>query len=186
MRLKMISHRDALAFVEARFGSAGLNKLLSKLSDADRQVATVDAKLINNWIDVDIHTRLLAAVVRELNGGKEQVLVELGQWIATEQLRGVYRVFLLVVSPDFMLRRSAQIFQTFYDEGAMEAVTLAPGQVQCTFTGFQTKDRLLELSIAGWIKAAANLTRAANSKVQITSSLAAGEGSFQVLCTYTS
>lgn len=184
MRLKMISHRDALAFVQVRFGSDGLNRLLATLSEEDRRIATVDTKLINNWLDVDVHNRLLAAVV-ELNGGREQVLWSLGEHLATEQLRGVYRVFLLVVSPDFMLRRSAQIFRTFYDGGSMEAVTLAPGRVECTFGGFHAKDRLLELSIAGWIKGATALTTAQNNRVQITTSVAEGQGLFRVLSTYT-
>lgn len=184
MRLKMIAHRDALAFAQVRFGVSGLGRVLSTLSEEDRRTATLDAKLINNWVDVDVHSRLLEAIVRE-NGGRDQVLTSLGEYLATEQLRGVYRVFLLVVSPDFMLRRSSQIFRTYYDGGTMEAVTLAPGRVECTFGGFHAKERLLELSIAGWIKGASALTNAQDLRVEVTTSVVEGLGLFRVLATYT-
>jgi len=181
----MISHRDALGFVKEKFGSDGFETLLRAMTEEDRRIATVDSSLINNWVDVDVHVRLLSLVVDELARKNEKILLEMGEWIATAQLRGVYRVFLVVVSPAFMLKRASVIFHTFYDEGAMEVVTVGPGKVDCTFRGFQAQQRLIELSITGWFAGAAKLSRAKNNRVEITTSLAEGNDHFRVLFTYT-
>jgi hypothetical protein len=185
MRLKMVSHRDALAFVEHKFGTQGLEKVINSLSDSDQKIATVGASLINSWVEVDAHVRLLAAIVNELNHEEDKILLEVGEWIAMKQLNSIYRAFLVVVSPEFMLKRSSTIFHTFYDEGAMEVKILAPGKVDCIFRGFTKQQQLIELSITGWFTGAAKLSRARNVKLDITTSLSEDKGYFQVLFAYT-
>ena len=185
MRLKMVSHRDALAFIEHKFGSRGLQKVITSLSDSDKETATVHSKAINSWVEVDAHVRLLEAIVKELNHGEDGILLETGEWIAMKQLNSIYRAFLVVVSPDFMLKRSSTIFHTFYDEGAMEVKTLAPGNVECTFRGFTKQQQPIELSIIGWFAGAAKLSRAKNIGLDITTSLSEDKGYFKVLFTYT-
>jgi hypothetical protein len=184
MRLKMISHSDALAFIKKRFGDQGLQKVMNCLSDNDKEIATVYSKLVSSWVDVDVHVRLLAAIVNELSFGEEKILLEAGEWIATKQLNGVYRVFLAVLSPEFMLKRSSTIFHNFYDEGAMEVKTLGLGKVDCIFRGFTKQQRPIELSITGWFAGAAKLSRAKNIKLDITTSLKEDKGYFQVLFAY--
>jgi hypothetical protein len=184
MRLKMVSHRDALAYVEHKFGTNGLQKLIESLNDNDKEIATVHSKVINSWVDVDVHVRLLTAIVNELNHKEDKILLETGEWIAMKQLNTIYRAFLVVVSPEFMLKRSSTIFHTFYDEGAMEVNVLAPGKVDCIFKGFAKPQQPIELSITGWFTGAAKLSRAKNIKLDITTSLNENKGYFKVLFTY--
>jgi hypothetical protein len=186
MRLKMVSHRDALAFVRERFGTEGQRQILATLSDTDREVAVNQAELIHSWVDVDVHVRLLNAVLTELADNKEALLWEMGEWIATRQLNTIYRMFLFVVSPEFMLQRSSTVFHTFYDEGAMEVERRSPGLVDCTFRGFAAAQQPIELSITGWFAGAAKLSRAREVRLDITTSLREAKGYFRVGFSYRS
>jgi hypothetical protein len=184
MRTKMVQHRNVIEFIKNRFGDQGWQKVLNRLSDEDKDVALHRSKEVASWVDLDIHVRLLSVIVNELSGGKEDILLETGEWVAARDLKGIYKAFIMIVSTEFMLRRSSTIFHTFYDEGGMEVKTLAPGNVECIFNGFTKQQRLIELTIKGWFAGAAKLSGAKDIKLDITTSLKEDKGFFRLLFTY--
>jgi hypothetical protein len=184
IRTKMVQHRNCIEFITSRFGDQGWKNVLNCLDAKDRDVALLESKVINKWVDLDTHVRLLSAIVNELNHGKEDILLETGEWTATRDLQGIYSIFLIVFSIEFMLKRSSIIFSTFYDEGGMEVKTLAPGKVECIFKGFTKQQRLIELTITGWFAGAAKLSRAKDIKLDIITSLKEDKGFFRLLFTY--
>ncbi len=81
----------------------------------------------------------------------------LGRYSADIALKGIYKVFLLVASPNFLIKRASKIFSTYYNPSEINVIEHDANQVILRITKFDEMDMALEYRIAGWIKRALEL-----------------------------
>jgi hypothetical protein len=81
----------------------------------------------------------------------------IGRFSADTALKGIYKVFLLVASPNYLIKRASKIFSTYYDPSEISVIEQDTNHAVLKIIRFDEIDMALEYRIAGWIKRALEL-----------------------------
>lgn len=95
----------------------------------------------------------------------------IGAWSAETALKGVYKVFLLVATPQYLMSRATKIFSAFYEPCDIVVSEKSKKQVTMQITKFEEINIALEYRIAGWCKKALELTNCNNVTYSFTKTL---------------
>jgi hypothetical protein len=105
---------------------------------------------------------------------------QLGSWSAELSLKGFYKVFLLIASPQFLLQRASKIFTTFYDPSEIEASIMGSNDAILRIVKFDQIDEAIEYRIAGWTRKALELANCKEPRYEIKSFLSKGDKSTEI------
>lgn len=100
---------------------------------------------------------------------------ESGRYSAEASLTGVFKVFVLISTPSFMIKRAARIMATFYSPTEIKVVESSPKSMKINLSKIPIKNELIEHRIGGWIEKALEICGCENLTVRITSSLSKGD-----------
>jgi len=102
------------AFIREQLGEEGLQRVMNRLSEADRTVC----KSIHTggWYSFDLNERIDTAIAAEVGMG-DDVFLLMGEKSAVQNLTGPHRALLSDGDPHGFLRRTPQIYQMYYDTG---------------------------------------------------------------------
>lgn len=100
---------------------------------------------------------------------------QLGTYSAETALKGFYKVFLLIASPQFLMQRASKIFTTFYNPSRVEAEITGPYSAILRVLEFEEIDQAVEYRIAGWIRKALELANCREARYEIRKSMAKGD-----------
>ena len=106
---------------------------------------------------------------------------ELGMYSAEVALKGFYKVFLLVASPNFLIQRASKIFTTYYQPSRIEVETVSSNSALLKILDFKGIDAALEYRIAGWILKALELANCSEPAYQIKSAISRGDKETDIL-----
>jgi hypothetical protein len=109
---------------------------------------------------------------------------EMGQYSAEIALKGFYKVFLLIASPNYLVQRAAKIILTFYSPSEVEAIEISSKSAGMKITLFPEINEALEYRIAGWCKKALELANCSGVIYTITKSIAKGDKSTDITYTW--
>lgn len=98
----------------------------------------------------------------------------MGKYSAEIGLKGVYKVFLLVASPQYLMKRATRTMETFYQPSEI-AVTEQNGIYTVSIKKFKGITEALEYRIAGWIAKALELCKCKNIQYKLNSQISKGD-----------
>jgi hypothetical protein len=104
---------------------------------------------------------------------------ESGRYSAEVALTGIYKIFLLVATPSFLLKRASRIIATFYDPADLKVISSTNDSVVVRSNQL-IKSEIVEYRLAGWMEKALELCGCKNLDLSITQSLAKGDAFFEV------
>lgn len=107
-----------------------------------------------------------------------------GRFSAEQSLNGVYKVFIMVSTPAFILKRAPRILPTFYDPSDLKTLETTEKGVFIRCDILPVKHTIIEYRIAGWIERAGEICGCKNMKVEITESLAMGGKSLDITASW--
>jgi hypothetical protein len=99
----------------------------------------------------------------------------LGRYSAETALKGFYKVFLLVASPQYLMQRASKIFTTFYEPSQIEAEITGQYSAVLRIIEFDQIDESIEYRIAGWIRKALEMANCREPSYEIKKSLSKGD-----------
>ncbi|WP_109831976.1 hypothetical protein [Reichenbachiella versicolor] len=100
---------------------------------------------------------------------------ESGRYSAEIALTGVYKVFVLVSKPGFIIKRAGRMLPTFYDDTEIHLIESSDTTMTVHITRLPIKDRIIEYRIAGWMEKAMEICGCHNLKVSLPKSIAGGD-----------
>jgi hypothetical protein len=100
---------------------------------------------------------------------------ETGRYSSEVALTGIYKVFVMVASPKYMIDRASKILVTFYEPTSMQVNELRPKGVTLHITRFPNSNTVLEYRIGGWIEKALEICGCSSLTVKITKALSSGD-----------
>lgn len=106
---------------------------------------------------------------------------DLGIFSAELALKGFYKVFLIIASPNFLMQRASKIFSTFYSPTEIKAEMINANAGLVRITQFEGIDAALEYRIAGWIRKALELANCKEPNYQIKKALSRGDTETEIL-----
>ncbi len=152
-----------LAFVEDRFGEAGLDRVLENLSPEDQ--STLRTLLPIQWCEFELGKRLDEAIVRVLGGGKTEFFERLGEASAERNLSTLHQSFLKPGDPQGFLAKAPQIYRLYYKTGRREYQPTGTNEGVLTTHEAETFSTADCLTVIGWYRKALQMCGAKGVKM---------------------
>ncbi len=92
---------------------------------------------------------------------------ELGRFSSEDALTGVYKIFIRVSSPLFVLSRITNVFSTYYKPAKAMVLNKTKNKAVMQFIFYDLKYELVAYRIAGWIERTIEITKKKDIKVDI-------------------
>jgi hypothetical protein len=109
---------------------------------------------------------------------------EIGRYSAKESLHGIFKYFIKLGSPSFLINRAAKVFKTYYKNSHIEVVSSTKTSVILKITDFNELDKYTEARISGWIEKALEISGCKNVKANIVNSIAEGDDYSEIFLTW--
>jgi len=159
-------------FVRRKFGSR-YDEWLDSLSPSSRKI--IEGALAYDWYP--LQEALIEPTEKFCDlfyGGEEKGALEMGRFSAEFALKGIYKIFVKIGSPSFVISRASQIFSTYLRPGGMEVVERSSKRVVLHVV-LPESHGLLDLRIAGWMERALEMSGAKEPEIEITRSITKGD-----------
>jgi len=119
-------------YIKDRHGPAGLEHCLAGMPEAFLAQAR-NGFLASSWYPFSDLVALMRAARRELGAADPRILWNVGRASADFGLNTVYKVFMKVGSPEFIVNKAMTVFPNYYDQGKFTVIEsnkrLAIGQL---------------------------------------------------------
>jgi len=177
MQVKGTSIKTTRDFVKAKFPNR-YEEWLKTLSK-DSQKIYSDTLKVTDWYDLKTaYTEPMDKIVDLFyNKNAQKGGEEMGVYSAEIGLNGIYKVFLLVASPQYLMKRGTRTMETFYMPSEIEVSEKGNNMAIIKIKKFDGISKALEYRIAGWCARALDLCKCKNRSYRIISHLSAGQDS---------
>ncbi len=164
---------DTVQQVQKRAGDPAYQKVVGLLDDETRKIFQNQISP-SSWYSLDSFTHFLEVEIKELAGGDEEVLLRGTEKVVEHQLRGIYKVFVKLGSPEFVLKRLAAVHATYFLGVRIDVEMRGPASAIVRYRGFEKQHRILSNVIIGFFRKALEISGAKNVQADFTTPIAAG------------
>lgn len=154
----------ALKAIKKRGGQPELERVVGQLGAETRKIFDAPVKSWD-WYSIDVFAELLEALVRETANGNPEILTERSEQVVDSQLRGVYRIFIKLGSPGYVIKRIAAVHETYFDGIQIIPEVDDSRQASIKYVGFKKRHAILQYTIIGFFRKALELSGAKQVQV---------------------
>lgn len=141
-------------FVKEKLGVQAYRQWLEVLSPTARTVLS-GSILPSVWYPMrETLVEPTRAICDLFYGGTLKGATEQGRFSASHGLRGVFRLFVRIASPEFIIARASQILPSYYRPSTMSVAEKSPGHTVVLVTDFPDPDESIEHRMMGWMEQA--------------------------------
>lgn len=182
MEVKGTAVIPSAIFVKEKFGSRydeWLNSLSKPSSDIVKNATTL------GWYPFkEAVVEPTQKICDLFYGGKEAGAVEVGRFSADHGLNRIYKVFVKLGSPQFIITKASDIMSNYYKGCTMKVVESTKTSAVAQISDFPEMHRLAELRIVGWIERALEINGAKNIKLTVSKSVSKGDAVSELSATW--
>jgi hypothetical protein len=175
VRTKGTSIAAIVRFINAEKGAAGLADVTSALRTPALAELVAGAVLAGSWFPFTFFMELLDTAAAVFGEDTEAFARREGAACADYDLRGVYRAFVRLTSPAFVIERSGKVWRQYYDSGELVVLEAIDGKVDFELRSFGTPHRGHCATVLGWSHRAAQLSGASAVRGEHPSCRARGD-----------
>ncbi len=174
--------KPMLRFVKERY--AGLHDAWkSSLTDETRMV--MEQGIVTSWYPIGrAMIEPTEALCKLVDESDDEVAWELGRFSADFALRGIFRIFVRLGSPGFIVKRASHVFSTYYTNSVLRVADSGPRGATVTILEFPEPHRLVERRIGGFMERAVEISGARVVRSEVVSALSAGDERTEFLFTW--
>jgi hypothetical protein len=162
------------SFVRDTFGDDGHQRWLAALSAETREVFARPV-MASSWYPGERAAEMRQAICQLFFGGDAERMRELGRYQAERILRGVYKIFIKIGSPEWVAARCSKIFALHFKPGRLEIVDLVKGRLHLRLHDFPDRSGIMENIFFGFFEHAVKVSGAKEVKVTTGASMAKGD-----------
>lgn len=154
MEIKGTSVKSTKDFVQ-KFYADHYDEWINSLPSESQKIFS-DTILATEWYPIMEGMIIPVRKIAKLfyNGDEEKAAFEVGKYSAETSLTGVYKVFVKISSPIFVLKRSQKIFSTYYKGSTFEIVDYTENTAHFRISGFKKEYAQIFDRIEGWMEGA--------------------------------
>ena len=138
-------------FVLKRLGQDAWDRVVSKLSEEEQE--TWAALLPVGWYPLELQLKTLGLMDQVLGRGDRSLIESLGVYEAKQDLTVVHRLFLRMLNPAFLLEKSGEYWDRFYDVGRWEVTRVSPHEARGVLSGVDLMNDDFGTYLAAYIRA---------------------------------
>lgn len=175
MKVKGTIISSVQTFVKDKFSNR-FQEWQQNLPSASQQILA-NAVMASEWYDIEsgllAPTRLLAKMFYD--DDLEKASWEMGRYSAEVGLTGIYKVFVLIATPQFIMKRGGKILSSFYQPSVLSTSNERPKGVDILITEFENSTIITESRIAGWMEKALEICGVKNITIDKIKSMTKGD-----------
>ncbi|RPH33780.1 MAG: hypothetical protein EHM93_03855 [Bacteroidales bacterium] len=167
MEIKGSAVKATPDFVKEKFG-ARYNEWVKLLPEKSKNIIEQPI-YATTWYSLTDSVIVPTQKVAELfyAGNSAKAASEIGRYSADVALKGVYKIFVRVSSPQFVLSRASSIFSTYYQPSEIRVIESAEKKAVLQLSKFHPTEKLIMNRIAGWIEKTLEITLKSALKVDV-------------------
>ncbi len=175
MKVKGSLLSSVQSFIKENF-QGRYQEWLNSLPEPSKKIYT-NAILASEWYPYEEGLIQPTTVLARLfyNGDLKKAGWQMGRFSAVIGLKGIYKVFALIATPQFIMKRGGKIISSFYDEADLCVGLERQKGVDLHVTKFPGSTLITENRIGGWIEGALEICGVKNVTINITNSLVQGD-----------
>jgi hypothetical protein len=184
MEVKGTAVKSIKEFVEDRFNPK-YNEWVDSMPESSQKIMK-DAIFANNWYPMkDAAVEPTMAIAKLFyNNNIQRAALEAGRFSAEQGLKGVYKIFVRIASPNYIMERAGRVFTSYYSPSDISVLNKHDNGLTIHITKFPDPEEIIEYRIAGWCERALEFTNCKNVKANITKSLAKGDDLTEMVITW--
>jgi hypothetical protein len=163
---------DTIAAIKARAGESELAKIVGHLNGKAREVFE-NPIYLSNWYPLDAFVEFLEVDVRETAGGNREILSKRAEKVIEGQLHGIYKIFVKLGSPGFVINRISAVHATYF-RGVQIIPETEKNSATIKYVGFQKQHSILEYTIIGFFRKALEISGAKHVALKFTVPISQG------------
>jgi hypothetical protein len=170
-------------FVKSRF-PARYDEWINSLPKASKSIHT-RAILASDWYLLqEALIEPIQKICDLFYDGDEKGAWESGKFSAEYALKGFYRIFFKIGSPQFMIERATRVFSSYFSESKLLVRESSQNRCVMQIVAFPEPYWILDLRIGGWMENALQLIGCKNVLVKITKSRSKGDSLTEYTATW--
>lgn len=152
MKIKGTSVLSTLNFVKTKF-PAETHKWLESLPEISKKIFTMPI-YAGQWFPFIEGMIMPTQKIGEIlyGGDTKKAAYETGKFSAEQGLKGVYKIFVKVASTGFVIKKTSQIFNTYYEGASIEIIDQTDKKVTFKVKGIDIQGRLFFERLSGWME----------------------------------
>jgi hypothetical protein len=159
VQIKGSAIKETIDQIKSRAGEPAFQKILGLLDEETRKVCEGEV-FSSTWYPLDLFTRFLEIEIRVLADGKEEMVTRGSEAVIERQLRGIYKAFVKLGSPEFVIKRIAAVHATYFQGVPIEVQLQGNNRALVKYTGFEKQHRIMGFAIVGFFKKALEISGA--------------------------
>jgi len=148
-----------------RFGADALNKVFSAMSPVAREI--IEKPVVSGaWESEDAYIEFLAKADETLGCGDYQLDWECGRFLAKESIPTIYKIFIKLGDPAFVIERADRFWHQVHNTGRMETTRTGKNSVIGKLIGKESPHKAFCMSLMGYFQGTLELCGANNIKIE--------------------
>ncbi len=167
MEIKGTAVKTTLAFVKEKFPNR-YNEWFDKLPESSQKILSefiAPGQWYPMWESTIVPTRIAGELFYNdaVKGARE-----IGRYSADTALHGIYKIFIRIATPKFIISRTANVYSTYYRPSKVSKEIIAPNKHHLNIYEYDYDDNLMIYRMAGWIQRAFELTKRTNVQSEVS------------------
>lgn len=178
--LKGINFIGTLSALERDYGRDVRERVEKSLGGEVGETVRLGGLVASGWYPASWYGALLATIVRETRGD-ERTIRQLSNSAVTADMKTLFKIVRLFLSPERALQQSMRISSRYIDGGEIEVVQAGAGHIHYRFREYHGYDRLLWWDFIGGIEAVLENIGAKDLTVKIVAGGGDGDHHLEVV-----
>jgi hypothetical protein len=175
VQIKGATIKEAVTQIKRHAGDQAFQKILGFLDEDTRKIFEGEI-IASTWYPLDNYARFLEVEVRVLAHGREEVVTRGAELANERSLRGIYKAFVKVGSPEYVMERIAAVHATYFQGVSVDVQLPEPRKALIKYTGFEKQHRIMGFAIIGFFNKALELSGANDAVIYFTTPIEEGRG----------
>src|ERR1700675_937916 len=175
VQIKGSAIKETITQIKSRSGEDALQKILGLLDEETRTMCQGEI-YSSSWYSLDLFTRFLEVEIRVLADGREEMITRGSEVVIEKQLRGIYKVFVKLGSPEFVIKRIAAVHATYFEGVPIDVQLQGNNRALVKYTGFEKQPRIMGFAIVGFFKKALEISGAKDVVIYFSTPIEEGKG----------
>jgi eukaryotic-like serine/threonine-protein kinase len=175
VEIKGATIKETVTQIKTRAGDQAFQKILALLDEDTRRIFEGEI-FASTWYPLDKFARFLEVEIRVLANGREEVITRGAEAVNERQLLGIYKAFVRVGSPEYVIERIAAVHTTYFQGVSVDVQLPEPRKALIKYIGFEKQHRIMGFAIIGFFNKALELSGANNAVIYFTTPIEEGRG----------
>jgi hypothetical protein len=174
-QIKGSAIQETINQIKRRSGEEAFRKILGLLDEKTRKCFEGEI-FASSWYSLDLFARFLEIEIRVLADGNEEMITRGSEAVIERQLRGIYKAFVKLGSPEFVIKRIAAVHATYFQGVPIDVQMEGRGKAVVRYTGFEKKHRIMGFAIIGFFKKALEISGASDVDLHFSTPIEEDKG----------